>query len=432
MYRLPLRNRILYATGSLGSQAVLTAILLRLLYFYGPDSGDSASPLLPLGLVGALIFLGRVVDVVSDPLVGAWSDRVRSRWGRRIPFLLFGSPLMAGAFILLWIPPTQLPTPLLAAYFFLMMGLFFIGHTLSGRPYDALLPEIAPGSRERTSISGFRVALGLGGAALGLVASGLLIDQGGYILMGVVLGLVALGTRYTAIAGVWKWAMRNGSRSEGNPLREAGIISRNRPFRYYLPSFVLFSMGLTLLTQLIPFHVSVVLQGGELQESLIMGVFLGMVVLSIPLVARLAALMGKRHMYSLALLLTGLALPLLFFAGFLPWASPMIQVVVLGGLLGVTMSGAFIMPPVLMSDIIDHDEELTGQRREAVYYGAEQGIQKVAVGLSSVVLTQVLEIFGRTPDDPLGIRLVGPLAGLLVLAGLVIFARGYRLEPRVQ
>jgi GPH family glycoside/pentoside/hexuronide:cation symporter len=285
-------------------------------------------------------------------------------------------------------------------------------------------------ARERVNLAALRVVMGILGAALGLVVGSLVIAEFGFLAMGMLLGFVGLATRYAAVAGVWRWANRE-ARVAGMSVRQGfALIARNQPFRYYLPSFILFSMGLSILTQLIPFHVSAVLQEGEQIVSLVTGVFLLGVVFSVPLVTRLAARWGKRAVYGRAMLLTGLLLPALAVAGFLPGPPPLLQLVLLVAVLGVAMSSAFVFPAALMADIIDHDEDRSGSRREASYFGTEQGLQKIGIGLSSVVLTQVLETFGYSPENPLGIQMVGPIAAFLVLLGALIFIGGYRLDPK--
>ncbi|MEX2598851.1 MAG: MFS transporter, partial [Dehalococcoidia bacterium] len=423
-YRLPVTNRLLYASGSLGSQAVLQALLLWTVFLYSPTSGSDREMLLPIGLTGLLVFLSRAVDVISDPLVGYWSDRTSSRWGRRIPFILAGAPIMAVGFLLVWTPPEGLSTALTAAYLLGALSIFFIGHTLSGRPYDALLPELTPSSRERVNISAYRVSLGTLGAAAGLTISGLVIEQYGFILMGFIVGFIGMATRYTSVAGAWRWIQRDATPVRTGLRKGLALSLRNRPFRYYLASYLLLSMGLTMLVQLIPFHVEAILGEGERMVSLVTGAFLGTVLLGLPLVSKITAKAGKARVFRVGLLATALVLPCFFFAGFLGVLSPVAQVLIAAVLLGIAMSPCFVLPSVLMADVIDHDEDISGHRREAMYYGAEQSIQKIGIALSALIFTQVLAIFGHTAEDPMGLRLIGPLAAVLALVGFAVFAWG--------
>ncbi len=424
-YRLPLRDRLLYASGSLGSQSVILSLVLWTAFFY-----SRSADLLPVGLITAILFLGRVIDLVTDPLVGHWSDRFTSRLGRRIPFLLWGSPVMALGFALLWTPPPGFNTGGTVVYVLFALGLFFVGHTISGRPYDALLPEITSYHRERVNLSALRVIMGAGGAVAGLVVSGLLIDHGGFVVMGIALAALALTTRYTAVAGAWRWTLRDNKVVRINILEAIRLTLRNRPFRYYLPSFVLLSVGLGLLIMLVPFFVSEVLGRGETWVSIVMGTFVGTAILALPVVIHLGSRLGRRIVYQRGLLLTGLLMPLVFFAGFVPGIPPTLQVLVVVAVLGMVSGALFVFPMVIMADVIDHDETLTTYRREGIYYGVEQGTQKVGIALGTFLFGGILETFGSTAADPLGLRLIAPLAGVLILIGYFIFSRGYRLEDK--
>jgi Na+/melibiose symporter-like transporter len=82
-----------------------------------------------------------------------------------------------------------------------------------------------------------------------------------------------------------------------------------------------------------------------------------------------------------------------------------------------------------MADIIDYDELRTGMRREAMYYGTQATLEKMASALFPAILAVLLTL-GGTADNPLGIRLVGPVAGLSVLLAFFVFQR-YSLPDTV-
>src|SRR5215218_8699940 len=92
---LPLRAKLLYASSSLGGEALSQSRGLWLLYFYSPPEDANLERQLPRLLVGVLLVAGRVLEALDDALIGYWSDRTRSRWGRRIPFIVLATPLWA-------------------------------------------------------------------------------------------------------------------------------------------------------------------------------------------------------------------------------------------------------------------------------------------------------------------------------------------------
>lgn len=221
-----------------------------------------------------------------------------------------------------------------------------------------------------------------------------------------------------------------GSRSRTNKLEALRLTWGNRPFRYYLPSFVLLSVGLGLLIMLVPFFVSEVLGRGETWVSIVLATFMGTAVLALPVMAHLGSRIGRRRVYQRGLLLTGLLMPLVFVTGLVPGIPATLQVLFLAAVLGMVSGPLFVFPLVIMADVIDHDELLTSYRREGIYYGVEQGTQKVGIALGTFLFGGILEVFGSTAEDPLGLRLIGPLGGGLILVGYFIFSRGYRLEGR--
>jgi GPH family glycoside/pentoside/hexuronide:cation symporter len=138
---------------------------------------------------------------------------------------------------------------------------------------------------------------------------------------------------------------------------------------------------------------------------------------------------SKRHAYRVALTAAVVLFPLLALAGFLPGIPVEAQHVVAMVLAGLPIAGNYLFPAPLTADIIDYDYLRTGFRREATYYGAQNFVEKTTSALAPLILGLLLTL-GRTTDDSLGIQLVGPVAGVLVLAGLLAF-RGYDLPDDV-
>jgi glycoside/pentoside/hexuronide:cation symporter, GPH family len=91
--RIPLREKLLYGTSRVGSEALGRSSGLWLLYYYAPPSDAHLPTLLPTLAVGALLTVAGVVAALDDAIVGYLSDRTRSRLGRRIPYIVLGAPL---------------------------------------------------------------------------------------------------------------------------------------------------------------------------------------------------------------------------------------------------------------------------------------------------------------------------------------------------
>ena len=95
---------------------------------------------------------------------------------------------------------------------------------------------------------------------------------------------------------------------------------------------------------------------------------------------------------------------------------------------GLPLAGVFMLPNILIADIVDHDARRTSTRREGMFYGAQNLLEKSASAFAPLLFALVL-LAGDSAEDPLGIRLVGPVAGLLVLGGYLSFRR-YSLDER--
>jgi len=420
---LPLRAKLLYASSSLGGEALSQSRGLWLLYFYSPPEDANLERQLPRLLVGVLLVAGRVLEAFDDALIGYWSDRTRSRWGRRIPFIVLATPPWALFGVLVFAPPDggNVST---AVYLFVVLELFFLFATLTGGPYEALLPEIAPRNEDRLKVVGIRVYFGAAGAAVGLVLSGVLVDWIGFAGMAVAIGALALVARYVGLAGVWERAKAS-RRIAAISFREAMRTTfSNRNFLLFLPTFILFQVGFQMLVGVLPFYVNAVLRVEEegTWAAVLSAVAICAMLAGLPLFARFALRTSKRQAYRTALLASAIVFPLAALPGLVPLLPAEAELLLLMVIVGVPIAGNYLFPATLTADIIEDDSARTGMRREATYYGTQNLVEKTATSFAPLVLVLLL-LLGDTSDNTLGIRLVGPAAGAIVLAGYVIFRR---------
>lgn len=427
---LPLRTKLLYATSSVGGEALSQSRALWLLYFYAPPADADLPTLLPRALIGVLLTVGKIVEAFDDALIGYWSDRTKSRWGRRIPFILGATPLWALFAFLLFAPPEDAGRATTALYFFVVIELFFLFSTISGGPYESLLPEIAPTSDERLKVAGIRVYFGVAGGAVGLIVSDVLVDAVGFRGMAVVLAALALTCRYVGLAGVWSRAKLSRQTAEIGFRDAMRATFRNRAFLSFLPSFILFQIAFQMLLGMLPFYVDAIFPDGWVRVRYLTAAAIGTAVVAVPVFVLLARRTSKRQAYRVAMIGSACTFPLLFFAGFVPGIPKEAQIFFLIAIAGAPIAGNYLFPATLTADIIDQDSADTGQRREATYYGAQNFVEKVSTSLAPLFLTLLL-LLGDSSSNPLGIRLVGPAAGIVVLCGYLVF-RSYDLADDVE
>ena len=202
---------------------------------------------------GFLIFAGRFIDSFTDPIIGWWSDRTRSRWGRRIPFILFSTPFYALFAALLWILPSENPSLWNAIYFVIILELFFTAATMSSGPLEALVPEVTRGASDRMNLVGLIFLFAILGALIGLGGGGILIDAFDFRITGIILAVIGLTFRYLSLAAIWQHAPRHTPPAQVNFPRALRDTLRNPQFVYYLPTFVMFTTGVGIMMAWVPF-----------------------------------------------------------------------------------------------------------------------------------------------------------------------------------
>jgi GPH family glycoside/pentoside/hexuronide:cation symporter len=427
--RLTLGRTLLYSMASAGLNILSITVGTWLLYFYAPPPDSGRPVYLPVTLVGVLLTLGSLWDAVIDPFIGHWSDTLKSRWGRRRPFLLFGAPVLALMTVLLWTPPGGGNTWLTAAYFMLVTVAFFTAFSLVGIPYDGTLPEMAPESRPRVALSYWKNVFGLAGVLVGSLAAAPLFESAGALAMGAVIGVVGLATIWASLLG-----LRESKRPVGEPLGAlAGvrITLQNSQFLYVFISTLFVHIAYQMVLANLPYFVTLVMGRGEADVAIFQGVIIIAMALTGPLWALWNKRLSQRTLLNISMIGLAVSLALGYLVGALPGIPLMAQGLVVLALAGVTLGGYFIVIYAMMGNVVDYDEMLTGRRREAIYYGTFSFALGLGVSVGSLVLPLVLDAFGYTKADPLGVRLAFPVMALFMLAGYLVFQK-YRLGDTPQ
>ena len=442
--RLPLLNKVIFSADHIGLQAIGYFRQQWVLFFLAPPAVEGV-PRVPdvllLGyeidarvVAGILIFSGRFIDAFTDPLIGWWSDRTRSRWGRRIPFVMFSTPFYAVFGALIWFLPDPGSSWWNAVYFVLMLELFFTAATMSSGALEALVPELTRTARDRMQVVSFIFLFAVGGAGLGLVMGGYIKDAVGFQVAGSIFAVSALVFRYISLSAVWKHAPRDITPARVPFWDGFRDTLRNSQFVAFLPTFVMFTTGVGVLQGWIPFFaVGVLLQekDGAASSWLSTSVIGGAIVfgLFIWLLFSTGAV-SKRRIYGICLVACGALYPLLSLVGLISAENLVLQGLVLVFIAGMPMAAVFLLPKGLTADIADYDALLRDERREAMFYSTQNFFEKVTYALPPLLLSLVLQL-GDSAEHPLGIRLAPSMAGALVLLGFALWPR-YRLPDTIN
>lgn len=424
------RNRILllYSAGYIGISVLMQTIVKWYQYFYAPPEFNEGGLriLVPLSLIGFAMIIGRIFDSVADPLVAYLSDTCKSRLGRRIPFVLYGSLPMVLTFVLLWFPPVQGVSLWNFVYLTVILSMYFVFFTIVVGPYLALIGEIGRTREERIRLTMFQGIAQVLGVMIAEAGSGALILTGGYRVMGIVLGTFSFGV--LLLTPIFVKEEKGPAQTEAAPSigMRASLLKtfQNRNFICYLIPYLALWFGINTLTIAMP-YISEVLLGMAPEASgfLVAGAFVLAIIFS-PFLPRIILRYGKKNVMIASSFVFSLILISMGFFGTLITGAAAIGIVILAG---IPLAAALVVPNAMVADIAEMDGLKNGIRREGMFFGAQGLVNKLVLGLSSLVTPLLFNTFGFTAEHPLGLKLCGPAAGVLLLLTLRVLMR-YRLD----
>jgi len=403
-------------------------------------------------LAGFVVLLSRGWDAVSDPLMGVLSDRTRTPWGRRRPYMLAGVVLVLISFTLLWYP-SGLNTEIGRFFIALLSYVFFSTViTMVMIPYNALASELTLDYNERTSISAFRIVFSSISSVLCAVLPLEIValfenQETGFVFMGLFFGI------FFGLPFIWVFfATREREEFQGavQPFRFRTMLVepfRNTPFVRVLLMYVLAFVAIDILNSVVIYFMTHYLnRGGETQY--VLGTLLMAQLVSIPAYSWFSRRTSKRAGYVFALVLWMVTMPLSFLLG--P-GQPAFLLYVFSVVVGVSTGGLVIMLYSMFPDMPDVDELLTGRRREGIYSGLLTFARKLASAVGVFALSQALALAGyRQPEQRivdgvpqniameqssefiLILRFIFGLAPVFFLAAALYFALRYPLSPSVH
>jgi glycoside/pentoside/hexuronide:cation symporter, GPH family len=166
--KLNFTTKLAYGSGDMGPAITANVLVFFLLYFFTNVAG------LPAGMAGSILAIGKISDAINDPLIGILSDRTKHKWGRRIPWMLYGTIPFGLFFFLQWLVPEfssnfNINNWCLFAYYVVIGIVFNLAYTAVNLPYTALTPELTQDYNERTNLNSFRFAFSISGSILSLI-----------------------------------------------------------------------------------------------------------------------------------------------------------------------------------------------------------------------------------------------------------------------
>lgn len=418
---LALKTIILYNLASFSFNVYDTVLYAWLPYFYSPPKDSGLTQFIPLAAVGTILAGGRILDAVTDTLVGYLSDRTRSRWGRRKPYIFLSTPILFLAFIMIWLPPVN--TNSMANVVFLAVVLFFFywGYTGVLIPWFAVLPEMTDLNQERVKTASIGVAIGVIGALVGGGLSGPLFQRWGAFPMALILGIVAFIPGELSLFGIKERYPAPSATKKGGFFKVVREVFLDRQVLSFSFMVMFVQMPYQLMLMNVPYTTTLILGRKEAEASLIMGEVIILMAASAPMWYWLLKRFPKRHVFRVIILAMILGFILNFFIGVTNALSPMLQAMLIFPIAAIPLGGMFTAVLGIIADLTDYDQLKYGHRREAIYYGIYGIVRKTGWALCSLVLAGIFSVFGYSAANPLGVRVVWLVCAFSCLIGLLIF-----------
>ncbi|MEX0161206.1 MULTISPECIES: MFS transporter [unclassified Microbacterium] len=351
-------------------------------YFYVTHLGVAP------GWVAAAMIAHGILNAVLNPVVGALSDRIRTPWGRRIPWIGLGIVPLVVAFALVWMPP-ELPTAGLIVWFLVVVAVYDIAFVVVVLNISALFPEIFRTTDERARGNVPRQIFAILGMVLGTAGAPALYGSIGWPGMAIVLSTVCLVLLVWSFFGGMIERRVPEAASEAMRWRDQlKYTFANRAFVPYVLGSLFIQTSIAVILAALPFYVRYSLGAAEGEASLLLGAIF---VTAIPSIVLWSAVV-RRTSPRAALLWSVAVFGIAMLGYLLPSTVPAAALV--GVAVGVGVGGLLQLLEVVLAQIIDEDATRTGHRREGAYFGVNGFVVRGSVVLQAVVAAAVLTASG--------------------------------------
>jgi len=430
--RLSRRAKLTYGVGDAGINLADTMVGLIFAIFLTDVVG------LRPGLAALVIFLGRTIDYVNDPIIGFWSDRTRTRWGRRRPFLLFGAVPFAIAYCLLWFVPSIHDQTALALYFAFAFILYDTAASVMYMPYFALTPELTSDYDERTSLTAYRMAFSIFGAMIAYVVPLAII---GTVGPGSADAIFTVGAGVAVLSVIPLLVVFLGTRERGDyqkqektSLKESLLAAvSNKPFMFVAGIFLLSWAALDVVQATLLYYLKYRMDLAD-QSDVVFGLLFVCALATVPFWNWAGQHWDKRKAYIGGMTFLVVVVVAM---GLLPPAWGLPAVLVVGALAGVGLGAIQVLTWSMIPDAIEWDQLKTGKRHEGMFYGLVTLLRKIGASVSLPLVLLVLDWTGYVANAKvqphsatLGIQaLIGPIPAVLLVVGIV-FALFYPMDRR--
>lgn len=387
METLNLKEKLGYGLGDLASTLIFATVTTFLMYFYTDVYGLSAAA------VGTLFFVARMIDAISDPLMGAIADRTQTRWGKFRPYILFGALPLGVLAVATFTTPDWAPN-LKLVYAYITYIVLMLCYTVVNIPYSSLPTIMSPDPKERTQLASFRMFCGffamlvISGATLPLVNYlGAGNQQQGFQYAMMIFATLAV-VLFLAMFSLTKERIK----PVGNPAsikHDLSVVLRNRAW------WVLLLVGVLCFSfTMLPFGVGMYyfrynVGNTELATGFFVSGNIGMLI-GVVITGLLARKACKKQTMIYAQFIAALLVSTLY------WL-PTDNIVLVYGIFLLVMTAQGVSVPIMwamVADAADYCEWKQGKRVIGLTTSSVTFSHKFGMGISGVISGVMLSMFG--------------------------------------
>lgn len=374
-----------------------------------------------------VLFIYTFVDAIDNPVYGFLSDRTRTKWGRRRPWLIIGAPLLVLCFILFYNVPSFVESEkgMLFIYMLLMYILTGTLDSLVNANYGALFPELFQSDSERAKTNGIRQICQLFAMAISIALTPMITEKIGYRKTSLIYGILAVAVMLYSFIGCKE--STNYEELEKPRLLDSIIaLIKNPHFWIFGFAGAFYSAAFALISQALPFYVKYNLGLGGSSTTIMLGIVLGVAVIGIVIWSRISKKVAVMKIWRTGFIIMAIGFVPLYFAKTLPVA------VVIAGVMGFGIAACLTTMDCIGAKIVDDDYQRNGVKREGII-NSLMGVMNRLNGLyTSLAFYIASSCFGFVNGDEPGdnpalaskiLLCVFPFAAMVVASIITFFLK---------
>ncbi|HBM80826.1 MAG: MFS transporter [Clostridiales bacterium] len=393
-----------YAIGMFGTSIPINMFKTFSAIFYVDKLGlDTAS-------YSLVLFIYTFIDAADNSIYGYLSDRTRTRWGRRRPWLVIGAPLLGLSFLAFFNPPQFLiASNWLFIYFFISYILTGTLDSLVNANYGALFPELFPSDAERASTNAMRQAFQLVAMVISIALTPMVASRIGYSTTALLYGILGASVIIYSTIGCHEnpQYLKNEKPQLWDSIKS---LAKNKKFWIAGFTNAFYSATMSLVMAGITFYTKYALKIKDSQSTYLLGTVL---FIAIGAVAIWAQLIKKKTLIPVwrgALMVLGI--------GFIPlyFANSLITAIIASSVVGFGFAGVIATMDLIGARIIDEDAQKSGTHREGIYSGVGGFMNRMNGLFTSLAFLLVNRLYGFKSG-----KVPGPNPGAASKFLLIIF-----------